>query len=84
MTERNQTSLRSGDGLMPRVPAPWFWRGNVDVHTIRLSAPMARGEKTMMDLVRWGFQRAKPRFRDERHLMVDADTLVEFEVLARG
>jgi hypothetical protein len=62
------------------TPAPWHWRGNVDVHRIRLSAPRSPGEKTVMDLVRWGFQGAKPRFRDERQLMVGADALVEFEV----
>lgn len=78
MTENSISAIRQR--ARTATLAPWYWRGNVDTHTIRLSAPKARGEKTVMDLVRWGMQGAKPRFQDERQFMVDVDSLVTFEV----
>ena len=45
------------------TPGPWMWRGNVDVHTMRLSSRNPRNaEYTVMDFERWGTQDAVPRF----------------------
>lgn len=61
------------------APAPWRWRGNVDNHTIRLSAPNSRPESTVIDFVRWGMQQALPRL-NVRGLMHRADEFAVFEV----
>lgn len=62
---------------------PWFWRGNVDVRSLRLSRSRpGLGLCTVMDFARWGMQSARPRFtRSVDDLwMADADAMPVFEV----
>jgi hypothetical protein len=60
--------------LEKATPAPWFWDGGAQMN-LRL---MGGRRLLVMDFVRWGLQRALPRFRNERILMERADALFEF------
>lgn len=60
------------------TPGPWRWRGNTDVWSMRLQAPV-RGALTVMDFVRWGMRNAAPRFAING-LMHRADEMARFEV----
>lgn len=62
------------------TPAPWLWRGNLDAHQILLVSPRVPGERTVMDFVRLGMQRAAPRFCVNRGFMHRADAFAVFEV----
>lgn len=58
-------------GQPGHTPGPWEWDLRPGTHSVSL---MSRGF-VVMDFVRWGMERAAPRFRTERCLMVRAETL---------
>jgi hypothetical protein len=69
------------------LPGPWYWGGNVETQTIRLTALQGRngrrGVYEVMDFVRWGMQKAQPRFLnliEGGHWMVPAKNIPIFEV----
>lgn len=61
------------------APAPWHWRGNVDIKSVRLWAPRSRGRMTVLDFTRWGMQNAAPQFTIAG-LLHRADELAIYEV----
>ena len=63
------------------TPGPWLWNGDVDNHSMRLSA-VHSGRYTVMDLARWGMGSAKARFQIKSRGMVPANEMVQYEVCA--
>jgi len=77
MTPQEIKSLR--DKAERATQGEWAWYGDSSSHSLYLAAPQ-KGRLIVMDFVRWGTNRAQPRFRDEKDLMVKAQELVEHEV----
>lgn len=61
------------------TPGPWLWWGNTQVHQVSLMS-RAPGRPTVMAFFRWGMQRAKPSFQDERGLLTDFERDVVYQV----
>lgn len=58
---------------------PWQWFGNTKAHEIYL-ATVHGGRRIVMDFVRWGMQRAQPRFQPrDKGYMIDSADLVNYE-----
>lgn len=61
------------------TPGPWAWFGNAGSNSVYL-ATQHGGRRFVMDFVRWGFKGAQPRFQPGRGVMVEAKSLLQFEV----
>ena len=71
LTQMGMTALQATQG-------EWAWFGNTDNQHLYL-ATKRNGRVTVMDFVRYGMQRAQPRFQ-VRGLMQKASNMVVFEV----
>ena len=49
--------------MSKHTPGPWEWRVSSSMWSVALIAPHS-GQLTVMDFVRWGMDRAQPRFSD--------------------
>ena len=64
------------------TPGPWRWELNCKSKQVQLMGGIPAFDLLVMDFVRWGTQRAKPRFRDDaRCLMKPCE---EFGVIYPG
>jgi hypothetical protein len=69
------------DRLNKATPGPWFWSGNVDYHSIQLSARVEGwGTCSLIQFRRSGMQGAEPVFMDDKVMMHRARDLAVYAV----
>lgn len=61
------------------TPGPWAWFGNANSNSLYLATTHS-GRQYVMGFKRWGFSGAQPQFQPEGRGLVDASTLLQFEV----
>lgn len=79
LTPEEESRLEAIEARAQKATAgPWGWFGYGGKTRELYLATLSRGRLLIMDFVRWGTQRAQPRFRGPDNIMVEASATLKY------